>query len=411
MKKLTIKEENLGDLSYWNILFKTLENDFKKLKKQTKRDILGNAYKKAPDSVRLNKEWVMKAVIDYYISFYHVDEQIKDKEYCLSYIEKYEYPSIYSLPEQYHEELFEICVLKYENNIHDLWHNKNLSHLRTKENFCKWVAKNPNIYKELEKTSYVNDFAIAEIAVKADPTMLLKMNRSIARKVISRNLNLALDFFEKEKKIFPMLPLKIRNDEDFILKYVSKLDYENVAYIGKEALIHREVLLQMKTFYDVIIPEKHLTDREVVYHIISRQNFIHEDLKDCENFTIVELIKELLLNKKSTSFYKNLPDSYKVNPEVISAFLEIGYFPEARKIKTISAYGYEYEETKYIDTSVVKLLSEEIKEQLNKELKDFTGNLGQHEESELLSFARNKYLQMNLVKKFDEKVKVKRLKI
>ena len=146
MKKLNIKEENLGDLNYWEVLFKTKEEDFKKLKKQTKRDLLSIAYEKSPDSIRLNKDWAIKAVTDFQINFSSLDERIKDKEFCIRYIEEYEYPSTFAIPEKYQSDLFEKTIIKCEWSLRDIFYNKNLKHLNTKENICKWVAQNANIY-------------------------------------------------------------------------------------------------------------------------------------------------------------------------------------------------------------------------------------------------------------------------
>lgn len=412
MKKIIINEDKLGDLSYWETLFKTKEDDFKKLKKQNKRELLSDAYRKAPDCIRLDKEWVMKAVKDFYINFYVVDENIKDKQYCIRYVEEYECPSLYCIPEQYQEELFEKVLLKNDFNIRGLWYNKNLYHLNTRENICKWVALKPSIYTELEKTNLQNDFTIAEIAFKNDPQLLFKMNKAIARRIVSKNLELALKLFETNKEIFPILPLKIRNDRDFIFKNIDKLNYENTKYIGKEALAHKEVLLGMKTFYHVTIPEQFLTDREVAYHVISKEAYISGKFKDCENFTLIELIKQFLLENKDIHFYNNLRNIYKEHPEVISVFLGIGYFPEPRKVRSFNPYtNFEHEETQYVDTSVVRLLPENIQVSLVEEFKKARAENREPEENELLSFARSKYLQINLIEKLDEKIKVRKMKI
>ena len=411
MKKIQIEKDKLGDVLYWENLFKTPENDFKKLKKQTKNDLLKEAYTNAPDSIRLNKEWVLTAVKNYYLNFYNIEESIKDKQYCIRYIEEHKHPYVFGIPEQYQAELFEKIVLKNEYNIKDLWYSKNLQNLRTKENICKWVALNPNIYKEIEKTEYKNDFEIAEIAVKKDCTLLLKMNKSIARKIIARNLNIALEYFEKESSIFPMLPLKLRNDKDFILKHINKMGYSNVPYVGKEALMYKEVLLNMKSFYEVIIPENHLIDKDVMYHILKQQNYVSSNFKDCDNFTVVSLIKEHLIEKKYIHFYKNLPKEYKENPEIISCFLEIGHFEDVRIIKKLDRWGYEFEDRECFNSSVVNLLSEDIQKQLKKEYNEIAETKRDPDEWEMLSFARSKYLQKNLIDKLDEKIKVKRLKI
>ena len=57
MKKIIIEENKLGDFEYWETLFKTSEINFKKAKKVSKRELLSDAYKKAPDNVRLDKVW------------------------------------------------------------------------------------------------------------------------------------------------------------------------------------------------------------------------------------------------------------------------------------------------------------------------------------------------------------------
>ncbi len=87
---------------------------------------------------------------------------------------------------------------------------------------------------------YKNDFSLAEIAVRKNPELLLKMNKSIARKIVSRNISKAIDFLEKEIKIFALFPLKLRNDKNFVMPYISKLNYELTSYIGTKVLEDRE---------------------------------------------------------------------------------------------------------------------------------------------------------------------------
>lgn len=408
MKKLNIKEECLGDVNYWETLFKNPEANFKKLKKQTKRDLLTLAYQKSPDNIRLNKDWVIKAVKEYQIHFYDVDSQIKDKEFCSRYIEEYQYPSIVGIPDQYQEELFEKTIVKCEWSVRDIFYNKNLKHLNNKENICKWVEQNPNIYKELEKTSYKNNFAIAEAAAKKDPNLLLKMNKTIARKIITRNLNIMLEFFIQGGRIFHLLPLKIRNNKEFVLQNINKINYENVSYIGKEVLTHKEILLKLRTFYQVVIPEELLTDKELVYHIIKEESYVRNQFKDCENFKVVDLIKKLLLEKKYAHFYKNLSNEYKSHPKVISAFLEIGYYEDFVDVRSTS---FDFTSKQRQSISVIKLLEEKIQQELIEEYKELTNTVQQPEEKELLSFARNKYLKINLNEELKDKLKVKTSKI
>lgn len=410
MKILNIKEECLGDINYWETLFKTPEINFKKLKKQTKRDLLTLAYQKAPDNIRLNKEWVLKAVKEYHLHFYNIENQIKDKEFCSRYIEDYEYPSITGIPDQYKEELFEKTIIKCEWSIREIFYNKSIQHLNTKENIYKWVEKNPKIYKELEKTIYKNNFTIAEIAAKKDPNLLLKMNKTIARKIITRNLNIMLEFFLQGGEIFSMLPLKLRNNKDFILQNINKINADNVSYIGKEVLKYKDIILQLKTFYCVVVPEELLIDKEVVYHIIKEEGYVRNQFKDCENFTIVELIRKILLEKKSAYIYKNLSNEYKSHPKIISALLEIGYYKDFVEVQR-SAFGSIFTDSDWKSVSVVRLLTEKIQKELREEYNELSNRNVILNEEELLSFARNKYLKINLTEELKNKPKVKSLKI
>lgn len=418
MKKVKIDETRLGDFQYWEELFKTKEENFKKLKKQTKGDLLREAYAKAPDHIRLNREWVLKGLTDFYFYFFTIDNQLKDKEFCLEYIETNHHPSLFGIPQEYQVELFEKIVLKNPWVFREVFYEKHLSHLNTKENIIKWIKLNPEIYKEIGKfNSLKNDFTLAEVAVQTEFKMLFKMTKSIARKIVSRNLDMALEYMEKNIEIFPLLPLKVRNQKEFILKYAPKLNYECMPFIGNAALEHKEVILSLKSFYQIKLPEKFLKDREIALHIIKHSLHVHYYFKDCENFTLIELIKEILLETKSIHFYNGLTDSQKRTPEVIAAFLEINFFKEARQVTkqyNLSAWNarnIDYTTTEYFDTSVVKLLPEDIKQELNKEFKKTIEEDREAEELELLKFAKGKYLQIILINKMDEKTKSKKLKI
>lgn len=418
MKKVKIDESRLGDFQYWEELFKTKEENFKKLKKQTKGDLLRDAYSKAPDHIRLNREWVLKGLTDFYFYVFSIDNQLKDKEFCLEYIETNRHPSLFGIPQEYQEELFEKIVLKNPWVIRDLFYEKHLINLKTKENYIKWIKLNPEIYKELGKlNSLKNDFTLAEVAVQTDFRMLFKMTKSIARKIVSRNLDLALEYMEKNIEVFTLLPLKTRNNKDFILKHAKRLNYECMPFVGSAALEHKEVVLSLKSFYQVKLPEKFLKDRDIALHIIKHSLHIHSYFKDCENFTLVELIKEILLETKAISFYNGLTESQKRTPEVIAAFLEINFFKEARPVTkqyNLSAWNarnIDYTTTEYFDTSVVKLLPEDVKEELIKEYKKTIEEDREPEELELLKFAKGKYLQLVLINKMDEKTKSKKLKI
>lgn len=413
MKKIVIDETKLGDFEYWNTLFKTNENQLKKPKKISKRELLSDAYKKAPDNVRLDKVWVMKAIKDYNIGFYVIDDLIKDKDFCIEYIEELSYPHLSFVPQQLQEELAEKAIVKYPYNIQELFYRRHLQHLITRDNLSKWVDLNPELYKELEKTrQYKNDFSLAEIAVRKNPELLLKMNKSIARKIISRNLDMAMQFLEKNIKIFYLLPLKLRNNKNFVMPYISKLDYEQVSYIGIKVLEDREAFLCLNNFYDIKIPEQYWKDREVVFHVINKSHVIHNEFQDCESFKLPELIRSVLSHKKSVYFYKNLPERFQKNEEVICGLLDLNYFKDIRKVtKTMSGTSYTYQDNETFDNSVVNILPENIKLELIKEYKEISENNFIPDEQQLLSFAKGKYLQICLKNKLEDKVKTKQLKI
>lgn len=418
MKKIIIDETKLGEENYWETLFKAKEEVFKKPKKVSKKDLLVDAYKKSPDNIRLNKEWALKALRNHSLYLFHIEDSIKDLQFCIDYIEQNTYPSLYGIPKLLQAELFDKIIVKNTYVVKDLWYDQNLKHLNTRENLIKWIEQNPEVYLELGKyNSFKNDFGLAEIAVRTEPKILFKMSKSIARKIVSRNLDISLDYFDKEVNVFNFLPLKVRNDKDFILKNIKRLSYAHVGYIGKEALQHKEVIMKLNSYYEVDIPEHIIQDKEVALHIISSTNYVYPYIKDCENYTVEELIKQTLLKNKKHYFYEKLSTNYKENPVIISAFLEIGYFEETVKVKkthNFSNYSggtYEYEENEWVKTPVVKLLPENVKQDLIEEYKITRETEVMPGLEELLHFAKSKYLQIVLEEKYIEKSKVKRMKI
>ena len=154
----------------------------------------------------------------------------------------------------------------------------------------------------------------------------------------------------------------------------------------------------MNSFYEVKIPEKYWKDREVVFHVINKSHCIYNEFQDCENFQLPELIKSVLLYKKSVYFYQNLPERFKVNEEVISGLLDLNYFKDTRKVNK-TAFGYTYQDNEIFDNSVVNILPPAIKQSLIKEYQEIGENNRIPDEQELLSFAKGKYLQLNLLKK------------
>lgn len=418
MTKVIIDETKLGDPNYWNTLFKTKEEDFKKPKKVSKKDLLFEAYKKSPDIIRLNKQWVLEALKSLSLYLFHIEDSIKDKKFCEQYVEQNMYPSLYGIPKIYQAELFDKIVVKNTYVIKDILYDQHLKHLNTRENLTKWIEQNPEVYSELGKyNTFKNDFGLAEIAVKTDNKMLFKMSKTIAKKIVSRNIPMALEYFEKEIKVFTLLPLKLRNDKDFILKHIKRLNYECVEYIGYEALKHKEVIMKLNSYYNVNIPQYLIEDKEVALHMISSTHYVYPNIKDCENYSVVDLIKLTLLQNKKHYFYEKLADKYKNNPVIIAAFLEIGEFPESKKVikqHNFSHVGggvYEYEDIEVVQSPVVKLLPESIKLELIEEYKITRETELRPTDEELLQFAKSKYLQIVLEDKYLEKGKSKRMKI
>lgn len=415
MTKVIIDETKLGNPIYWDTLFKTKEEDFKKPKKVSKKDLLFDAYKKSPDNIRLNKQWVLEALKSLSLYLFHIEDSIKDKQFCYDYVEQNSYPSLYGIPTQYQAELFDKIVVKNTYAIKDILYAQHLKHLNTKENLQKWITTNPEVYLELGKyNSFKNDFSLAEIAAKTDNKLLFKMSKSMAKKIVSRNIDMALDYYQNEVKVFSLLPLKLRNNTDFILKNIKRINYEGVKYIGQEPLQHKEVVMQLSNYYDVAIPESLTKDREVALHIMSSTHYIYSYIKDCENYTVVDLIKETLLTNKKHYFYEKLATQYKENPVVIAAFLEIGYFTETKRVtktRHFAGISMDYEDTEWVQTPVVKLLPTHIKENLIEEYKIIRETNITPDNEELLIFAKSKYLQTVLEEKYVEKGKIKRMKI
>lgn len=413
---IEIDETKLGDKEYWEILFKTPEDKFKKKKKQSKYDLIKECYDKAPNHIRLDKNWVLDAIFKNHLHIFSVDNSLKDEDFCREYVEKDNYPSLYGMPLIYQRKFVDKAMEKYSYNLSNLYHEKELKDLITKENILKWISLNPSIYLETQKYHPLkNEFAFAEVAAKNDHKLLSKMSKSIAKKIVNRNLEIMLNYFEKDITLFDLFPLKLRNNKEFILKHIDRLRSSQMELIGEKAL-DKDVILKMTGFYNVDIPEKLKQDKEIALHVVSTTYHKYVEFIDCENFTQIEIIRESLKRTTSVNMYKSLSEELKKEENIILALLEIGYYKDSRSVTkayNFQNYYFEKKEFELFDNSVVNLLPDEIKISLNENFIEKSNGRSPVDQDELLKFARGTYLQICLEKqlKKEKELKSKKLKI
>lgn len=422
MKKIIIEEEKLGDITYWDYLLNVKEDDFKKLKKDSKNMILKAAYKKAPISIRQNKSFILKAIQKSCLYFWDIDDEIKDKEFCMEYIKVSNHPSLTGIPEKYHNDFFKTVVIKNPYAIKDIFYNKNLASYSKKDEIYDLVKANPKTYKHLLDSKFIYKFynvevdifgfELAEIAALKDPLLLFDMNKTMARKIISKNIDMGMELLKTRRDIFGLLPLKYRSDKILVNKYISSFNFDQFKYIGKNLLLDKEIVLKITYFYEVKLPQEMWENREVAMHILNLNSYLDSKIKDCINYTVEELVCESIRKNKNIYLYSNLSQRLQENVKIIIALLEVGYYKVTTTDRNKS-YLDPYR-TQTVEKSVISLLPADINESVRKKYESIEGNNSiKVSQEDYLLFMRSYFISQDLNEYLNDKGLIiqKKLKI
>ena len=419
IKCIKIDESKLNDLIYWDYLFSLKESEIKRPKKTQMYQLLENWYKKSPVEIRHNREFVMKGLLQYKFKIWSVDEEIKDYDFCKEYVDNYDYPSVYSFPQNIQELLFEDCVKKYAYAINDLFYRENLYKLNTKENLKKLIELNPDIYLELQKKEkYRKDFELAEVAFKAKQELLFKMNKTIGKKIVSRNIEKAKELFKTKKEVFPFLPQNLRVNYEFVKDNINKMDYENLKYMGKELFYKEDILLGLSSFHFSLsdLNEELLSKRNIAKHLINIAYDFKDKLKDTNEFTIAELVSENLRERKNYYIYDRLNDKLKENEDILYGLTTIGYYYNHKKEKSVFSFNSKKDPIiEMFPEHIIQFLKNEYLEllkqsgKLTSDIKFKIENNIMNEE--LNEFANKYYLNIFLEKNLKKEKKHKTIKL
>lgn len=356
------EEVLIEDRQYWLNKIKTFAN----IRYSKNRQQL---LQYAPESIKKDREVVMNSILgsEY---FHNIDDSFKkDKEFVLEYMEKsnsfWSYIS-FPIEIQNDEEVIKKCLEKSA----DVFSYLPFAKRKDRSFVINCLKENGLIYKHIPKF-FNKDVELAQIAFEQNISSIQYISKSVVSKFL-KDKSIAEKMLEESLSYFEYLPLKMRNDKNFITPYITKSP-GLIRFLGKQIFNDVEFvngfsntyMISQFSIYSYLAKSNLLNNNEFALKAISVDETIYK-------YIPLELKKDINFNIKAMEvkrdIYPFLNEDIKENIHILSKL----FSSEKIRIQK-STWSREEDKHEYVS----KLISSKVLEKyLSNE--EYLRHVGKH---------------------------------
>lgn len=361
-------EQFIEDRQYWFNKIKTFAN----LKFSKNRVPL---FKYAPDIIKKDREIVMESILNSEY-FHEIDNSLQyDKNFILEYIKKTEkYVFYISFPDEL--KLDEDILNKSLEKDYTIFPYIPFSKQRDRDFVLSCLEKNGLIYEKIP-SFFKKDIELAQVAFKQNMNSIKFMSKGVINKFF-KNVDVAKELLEKDIAYFEHLPIKIKNDKEFITPYILKNPYI-ISFLTKKVLsdvdfvesfynkdysfgITKNLIINQLFIYAYFKKSNILNNPEIALKAIkvaeNNYNYIGKNLREDINFNLKAM-------KENRHIYSYLPENYKEN---INILVELFSEPKICVRKNV---GLKPDEYRWVSEIIPKTI---LKKYLDEEYQNLYSN-------------------------------------
>lgn len=367
----------------------------KKSKKLPERKDL-NIFEFAPKEILENQDLMLKAVDSSFISYFNLSETLKkNREFTLRYLKEGRgYHFCIEKEFLIEDEIFNSCLEKDARTYTEIYYKRDFyDKFGSKEKALEFLDLNPKVYEFLGDI-LKNDVDIAKKAIELDLNNVQYANKRVSAKVLKDD-ELVKKVLDKNLDWFIKINNKYRDNEEFLLFYIEKRP-SLIEFVSPRLREKREFIEKAIGAYNLMeyISDEFKKDKDLMTRHLAHVPSARYELNKI--FDVIPLMVKVIQKQQYT--YDYLSNKEKMNPDYIYGLLEHQDF-----YKKNDNFFASYEKANIFQKLPVEVQNEIRSEYLEKN-KHLNISFSSQEdlETELLMYARNKYVNLYLEKTLRE---------